>query len=73
MKPTRQLLAEYASLLMEIGPDSPRLRGFVAAHARDAEFVELAEVSRRLCLALQLTESWPASRTRKRGDLIVAR
>jgi len=49
---TRDLLAEYAILLNDYGADSKEAVDFLQAHSNDAEFVELAELSRTLKKAL---------------------
>ncbi len=48
----RDKLAEYTRRLNRYGPDAPELKEFVARHADDEEFVELAELTRRLQSAL---------------------
>ena len=49
---TRELLAIYAQLLNKHGVASNKAREFLDQHRTDHEFVELAELSRRLKLAL---------------------
>jgi hypothetical protein len=51
-KHLRVLLANYAALLNNHGVDSPEAAEFIAAHRWNEEFVELAELSRKLKQAL---------------------
>lgn len=48
---TTDLLAEHAALMNEHGADSAEVREYVIAHCYDAEFIELAEIARRLKVA----------------------
>lgn len=49
---TRELLAEYASLLNRYGTHSVEAEDFIDRHSNDAEFVELAMLSKNLKEAL---------------------
>lgn len=49
---TASLLAEYAALLNRYGTDAPEPEAFRQAHAENADFAELAELSRQLKKAL---------------------
>lgn len=51
-KHLRELLADYAALLNDHGVDSTEAEEFVVAHRWNQEFVELAELSRKLKRAL---------------------
>ena len=51
-KHTRELLAEYAAILNKCGVDSEEADEFIEANKENAEFVELAELSRTLKKAL---------------------
>jgi len=48
----RDKLAEYAQLLNRYGPDSPEVKEFVSQHPDDEEFLDLANLTRRLQTAL---------------------
>lgn len=56
LKSTSQMLGEYADLLNQHGPHSQQAADYVALHADDAEFVELAVLARRLKVALAETQ-----------------
>lgn len=49
---TRELLGEYARLLNEFGPESRQAKELLDHHEFDQEFLELAELSRKLKNAL---------------------
>ena len=49
---TRQLLAEYAELINEFGPDSDEAMIFLESNDDNSEFAELAKLSRTLKKAL---------------------
>jgi hypothetical protein len=51
-KNLRDLLAEYAGLLNRYGVDSPEASRLIEAHKLNSEFVELADLSRKLKKAL---------------------
>jgi hypothetical protein len=55
---TRQLLAEYVALLNKHGVESRSPREFVDQHKLNSEFVELAELTRKLKLALTAPASY---------------
>jgi hypothetical protein len=48
----RELLASYAALLNQYGPDSLEARGFVEKHKGHAEFIGVADLARYLKIAL---------------------
>jgi hypothetical protein len=50
---TAERLAEFARLMNEWGAESAQADDFLSANRADAEFVELAELSRQLKLELQ--------------------
>jgi hypothetical protein len=52
MPSTRELLAEYAVLLNRHGTDSEETAHFLEENQADAEFVDLAKLSRELKIAL---------------------
>ena len=52
MSTTTELLGEYAALLNRFGPDSAEERDFMDAHRFNTEFVELANLSKKLKRAL---------------------
>jgi hypothetical protein len=52
VKSTRELLAEYAVLLNKHGVDSQEAAEFLEENRANPEFVELAELSRKLKAAL---------------------
>ena len=49
---TCERLAEYAELLNRFGVDSQEAQDYLRQHSVDEEFVELAQLSRRLKTAL---------------------
>ncbi len=49
---TRELLAEYATLLNKFGTNSAEAEEFIDDHRDNSEFVELADISRKLRDAL---------------------
>jgi hypothetical protein len=49
---TRELLAEFATLMNEYGPTSEQANEFAEQHRFDQEFYELATLARRLKVAL---------------------
>jgi hypothetical protein len=52
MMTTRELLGEYAHLLSKFGDDSKQAKDFLESHRYDQEFLELAQLSRKLKKAL---------------------
>ena len=52
---TRALLEHFVALLQEFGPDSPQARDYIRQNSADAEFVRLADLSRKLKKAA----TWP--------------
>ena len=51
-KHLRELLADYAALLNRHGVDSSEADEFIRAYSWNTEFVELADLSRKLKMAL---------------------
>ena len=49
---TRELLAEFATLMSEYGPTSQEADSFLEEHQYDEEFRDLALLARKLKLAL---------------------
>ena len=52
MQPTCELLGQYAELLNDFGVDSHEARLFLENHRINEEFFELAQLSRKVKLAL---------------------
>jgi hypothetical protein len=52
MSSTGELLAEYAALMNEYGPDADEANAFLGRHQGNSDFVELAEISKLLKQAL---------------------
>lgn len=52
MRNTREMLAEYAELLNEFGPDSREAQEYLNDRRFNSEFAELAELARKLKKAL---------------------
>jgi len=55
---TAELLAAYADLINQYGPDSDEANAFVWGHTEDQEFIGLAWVAKHLKLALSSSEQW---------------
>jgi hypothetical protein len=61
---TRELLADYAALINKFGAESREARDFFAIHGQNAEFAELAQLSKKLKKALTASRvGSPASQT----------
>jgi hypothetical protein len=58
---TPQLLADCARLINQHGPNSTVVTDFIRQHKADQEFVELAQLSRTLKLALGGSATLPAA------------
>ena len=52
VRSSRHLLARYAALINKYGVDSRQAKKFLDEHRDNGEFIELAELSRTLKLAL---------------------
>jgi len=66
-----RLLAEFAKVLNEFGPDSPQGEAFIQQHGSNKEFVELARLSAALKRALMpdpdLRPGKPRAKVRTKG------